>query len=184
MHTDRNETMGRIVARAWSDPLFKARLLASPVAAIAELGFSVPAGKSIIAVENTQELTHIVLTSPRYTEAKSAYADIKAYGESYSEPRLFPLRWGSHDPVFTARFKADPKAALRYMDVHVPDQMAINVVENSHTQAYLVLPLQPQGAERSERVLDEIVEGKIPAAMRYAGLLAAGTYAQLFYKPG
>ena len=174
--------MGQIVARAWSDSHFKERLLADPAAAISELGFVVPEGKSITAVENTSKLCHIVLTSPRYTEAKSAYADIKEFAESYSDPRLFPLQWGSHDPVFAARIRADPKAALRCMDVVVPDSIAIEVVENSRTQAYLVLPMQPQDPQQLQRLVEKMASGGIPPTMRYAGLLPAGTYDQLFWE--
>ena len=179
MISNRNQTMGRIVARAWSDSLFKGRLLADPAAAIAELEFAIPPGKSLVAVENTAKLTHIVLTSPRYAETSSAYADIKEFGETYTDPRLLPLKWGSHDPVFTARFKADPKAMLRYMDVVVPDTMAIAVVENSRIQACLVLPLQPREAGQSKDFLDKIAQGNIPATIRYAGVLSAADHDQL-----
>ena len=69
---------------------------------------------------------------------------------------------GSHDPVFTARFKADPKAALRTMDVVVPDTIAIEVVENSRTQAYLVLPSQPPDSEQSKSLLEKIGREESP----------------------
>ena len=183
MSGERNETMGRIIGRAWSDSRFKRRLLADPVAGISELEFLIPEGKSIVAIENTSKLIHIVLTSPRYTETQSAYADIKEFGEAYWDPRLFPLKWGSHDPVFTARFKADPKAALRTMDVHVPDLLRIKVVENSRTQAHLALPLQPPASELSKGLLDKIAQGRIPATMRYAGLVPSISYDQLFWEP-
>ena len=183
MIEERNQTMGRIIGRAWSDAAFKGRLLADPAAAIAELEMVIPGGKSLITVENTAKLVHIVLTSPRYTETRSAYADIKEFGEAYWDPRLFPLKWGSHDPVFTARFKADPKAALRYMDVHVPEPLSIVVVENSRTQAHLALPLQPAAAELSRDLLDKITQGKVPATLRYAGLLSSHSLEQLFWEP-
>ena len=68
----RNETMGRIVARVWSDTDFKCRLLADTRAALAELGLAIPKGKTVVAVENTATLTYIVLTAPRFTETKSS----------------------------------------------------------------------------------------------------------------
>jgi nitrile hydratase len=180
MTSDRNETMGRIVARAWSDSAFKERLLANPAAALSELGIALPARKSIVAVENTEALTHMVLTSPRYTETKSPYSDIKEFGESYRDPRLFPLNWGSHDPVFTARFKADPRAALRCMGVDVLEGMKIEVVENSRTQVYLVLPVRPEDLEPSMGALDEVARGLIPPAIRYAAIFGRRTYRQFF----
>ena len=113
----------------WSDTDFKCRILANTGAALAELGLAIPKGKTVVAVENTATLTYIVLTAPRFTETKSAYSKIKAFGESYRDVRLFPLNWGSHDPVFTAKFKSDPKAALRRIGVEVLDAMSIEVVE-------------------------------------------------------
>lgn len=176
----RNETMGRIIARAWSESAFKDRLLAESATALAELDLALPAGKSVVGVENTATLTHIVLTAPRYTEPKSAYSDIKEFAESYRDPRLFPLNWGSHDPVFTARFKADPKAALRFMDVYVPDAITVKVVENSTSRIYLVLPTSPKESDLSEDVLKLLAEGQIPAAMRYADIFGATSYQQFF----
>ena len=104
----RNETVGRIVAKAWSDPEFSRRLPTDTHAALAELGIAIPDGKSVVAIENHAALTCIVLPSLRYTETKSAWADIKAFGESYADPRLTPLSWASRDPVFTERLKANP----------------------------------------------------------------------------
>ena len=176
----RNETMGRIIARVWSDSAFKDRLLVDPATALAEINLGLPAGKSVVVVENTSTLTHIVLTAPRYTETKSAYTDIKAFGESYRDPRLFPLNWGSHDPVFTARFKADPKAALRHMGINVPDSVTIEVVENSTSQIYLVLPTCPKESELSKDVFKLLAEGLIPPALRYVNIFGPANYQQFF----
>ena len=176
----RNDTMGRVIARAWSDSAFKDKLLAEPAAALAELKLTLPAGKTVVAVENTTALTHIVLTAPRYTETKSAYSDIKKFSESYRDPRLFPLNWGSHDPVFTARFKADPKAALRHMGINVPDSVTIEVVENSTSQIYLVLPTCPKESELSKDVFKLLAEGLIPPALRYVNIFGPANYQQFF----
>ena len=176
----RNETMGRIIARVWSDTDFKCRLLADTGAALAELGLAIPKGKTVVAVENTATLTYIVLTAPRFTETKSAYSKIKAFGESYRDIRLFPLNWGSHDPVFTAKFKSDPKAALRRIGVEVLDAMSIEVVENSATQAYLVLPARLDEWELSNDVLESVASGLIPPAIRYAAIEGPVSYHQFF----
>jgi nitrile hydratase subunit alpha len=175
-----NETMGRIIARAWSNLAFKDQLLANPETALAELDWKLPTGKSVVAVENTSTLTHIVLTAPRFTETKSVYSDIKDFGESYRDPRLFSLNWGSHDPVFTARFKADPKTALRYLGVDVPDKMTIEVLENSTSQIYLVLPPCPKKTELSKDVIKLLTEGQIPAALRYANIFGPASFQQFF----
>ena len=165
-----NKTVGRIVAKAWSDPEFSQRLVADTHAALAELGIAIPSGKSVVAVENKAALTYLVLPSLRYTETQSAYADIKAFGESYRDPRLSPLDWASRDPVFTERLKADPKAALRDMGMEVADAMSVEMVQNTTTQAYLVLPARPAEAELSTDILRRVSDGWIPPAIRYVGL--------------
>lgn len=166
----RNGTVGRIVAKAWSDPEFSQRLLADTHAALAELGIAIPAGKSVVAAENDAALTCIVLPSLRYTETKSAYADIKAFGESYRDPRLAPLSWASRDPVFTGRLKSNPRAALRDMGMEVADAMSVEIVQNTMTRVHLVLPARPGEAELSPDVLQRVSGGWIPPAIRYAAL--------------
>ena len=166
----RNQTVGRIVAKAWSDSAFAARLLADAEAALGELDIALPAGKTVSAVRNAASLTNIVLPSPRYAETASAYADIKAFGESYRDPRYAPLDWISRDPVFQARFEADPAAALRSWGVRVSDGMAISVVRNAPAQAWLILPVPPEADESTDDLLDRIAAGWIPPAIRYAGI--------------
>jgi nitrile hydratase subunit alpha len=51
----------RVVARAWTDPAYKARLLADATAAIAELGFSGQQGENMIALENTPSVHNMVV---------------------------------------------------------------------------------------------------------------------------
>jgi hypothetical protein len=51
----------KVVARAWSDPAFKAQLLADPDAALAAAGAPVPPGVAVKVVENTDQLVHLVL---------------------------------------------------------------------------------------------------------------------------
>ena len=166
----RNETVGRIVAKAWSDSAFAARLLADTRAALGELDISLPPGKTVSAVRNTASLTNIVLPSPRYAETASAYADIKAFGESYRDPRFAPLDWISRDPVFAARFEADSVAALRSWGIRVSGGMTISVVRNTPAQAWLVLPVPPDADELTDDLLDRVAAGWIPPAIRYAGI--------------
>ncbi len=176
----RNKTVGRIVAKAWSDAEFCQRLLGDTHAALAELDMAIPPGKSVLAVQNNAALTFIVLPSPRYTETKSAYADIKAFGEFYRDPRLSPLDWAIRDPVFTGRLKADPEATLRDMGMEVADAMSVEIVQNTTTQAYLVLPTRLEEPELSPDVLQKISDGWIPPAIRYAALERPARYRQFF----
>jgi hypothetical protein len=54
-------TVSKAIARAWTDPDYKAKLLADPHAALAEVGVSVPAGTTIKVLADTAETKHLVL---------------------------------------------------------------------------------------------------------------------------
>ena len=165
-----NRIVGRLVSRAWSEPGFAARLVDDATGLLRQLGVALPAGKSVGAVRNTESVTHLVLPSPRYTETASPYADIKAFGESYGDPRYAPLDWISRDPVFMARFEADPAPMLRSWGIAVADGMTVSTIRNTTTRVWLVLPIPPEADEMTDDLLDEIAAGRIPPAIRYAGI--------------
>ena len=54
----------KLIARAWSDEKFKARLLAEPAAVLAQNGIDVPAGREVRVVEDTDTIAHLVLPLP------------------------------------------------------------------------------------------------------------------------
>ena len=54
----------KVVTKAWSDSDFKAKLLANPAAALAEVGVEVPAGITLKAVENTSETFYLIIPPP------------------------------------------------------------------------------------------------------------------------
>ena len=54
----------KVAARAWSDPAYKARLMADPAAVLKEAGVDLPAGMKLKAVENTENVHHFVLPAP------------------------------------------------------------------------------------------------------------------------
>ena len=167
---EKYETVGRLVAKAWSDPAFAGRLLADTGPALAELGIALPPGKTVAAARNTDSLTHIVLPSPRYAETASAYAEIKAFGETWRDPRLAPLDWITRDPVFAARFEADPVSMLRGWGVAVADGMTVETVRNTASQIWLVLPVPPAAEETTDDLLERVAAGWVPPALRYASV--------------
>jgi len=60
MSQDDNE-FGKIIAKAWRDPAFKADLIANPAAALKAEGIDVPAGMAVTVLENTDKQFHLVL---------------------------------------------------------------------------------------------------------------------------
>ena len=173
MNVERNRTMGKIMAKAWSDPGFKERLRSEPAAALMELQISLPKGMEIAVLENTPEKTYLVLGAPRRVETLSDVYDIKRFGDTYRDPRLHPLNWVSHDPVHTARIKADPVKALAEMGIEVAEGMAVTVVENSWTLTHLVLPPQPAPGELDDDALQRVSEGRLGPTVRFAALYGA-----------
>jgi len=59
--TDQQAAYGKVVARAWRDPSFKAKLVADPQAALKDAGVPVPPGVKLTVVENTDTHIHVVL---------------------------------------------------------------------------------------------------------------------------
>ncbi len=57
-------TIGKAIARAWTDAAYKDKLARDPHAALAEVGLEVPAGTAITVVEDTDQTVHLVLPAP------------------------------------------------------------------------------------------------------------------------
>ena len=180
MTGERNVTMGRIVARAWSDREFKDQLSSDPGAALAKLGIPTPDDMKIIVLENTPRTTHLVLGAPRRVEPRSAIYDIKRFGDTYRDPRLHTLNWVSHDPVHTARIKADPRTALAEMGVEVPAGMTVVVVENTWSLTHLVLPPQPDADALDDATLERVATGDLPSTVRLVALDGSAVDYRLF----
>jgi Nitrile hydratase, alpha chain len=66
----RREAYGKVVARAWRDPAFKAKLMADPQGILKDAGITVPAGATVTVLENTATHFHLVLP-PKPTDALS-----------------------------------------------------------------------------------------------------------------
>ena len=121
----------KVVARAWTDPEYKERLLADGTAAIAELGFGGPEGDHVIVVENTDEVHHVVVCT---------------LCSCYPWPVLgLPPEWYKSAP-YRSRVVREPRAVLSEMGCEVPDDVRIEVWDSSAEARYLVLPQRPAGA--------------------------------------
>ena len=132
----------RVVARAWVDPDFKARLLADGTAAIAELGIAGPEG-NVRIVENTPEVHNLVVCT---------------LCSCYPWPLLgLPPIWYKSF-AYRARAVAEPRAVLREFGTEVGAEVEVRVWDSSAEVRYLVLPERPDGTEGlSEEDLAELV---------------------------
>ncbi|MCH8153677.1 MAG: nitrile hydratase subunit alpha [Proteobacteria bacterium] len=121
-----------VVARAWSDPEYKARLLADGSAAIAELGFTGRQGEHMVVVENTPRVHNMVVCT-----LCSCYP--------WTVLGLPPV-WYKASP-YRARVVKEPRKVLAEFGVTLPEEVEIRVWDSTAEIRYLVLPQRPAGSE-------------------------------------
>jgi nitrile hydratase len=120
-----------VVARAWTDPLFKARLLADGTKACQEIGLDVPALR-LIAVENTPAIHNMIVCT-----LCSCY------------PRMLlglPPEWYKSRP-YRSRAVREPRTVLAEFGLAIPDNVQVRVHDSTADMRYIVLPMQPAGTE-------------------------------------
>ncbi len=122
----------QVVARAWTDPAFKTRLLADATAAIAEMGFSGVQGEDMVVVENTPTVHNMVVCT---------------LCSCYPWPTLgLPPNWYKSAP-YRARAVIDPRGVLTEFGVDLPPEKEVRVWDSNAELRYLVLPERPAGTE-------------------------------------
>jgi nitrile hydratase len=119
-----------VVARAWVDPAYRARLLTDATAAIAELGFGGPEGEHLVAVENTPRVHNVVVCT-----LCSCYP--------WSVLGLPPTWYKS--PAYRSRIVREPRAVLAEMGLALAEDVEVRVWDSSAEVRYLVLPERPAG---------------------------------------
>ena len=120
-----------MVARAWLDPDYKARMLANGSAAAEELGFEVP-GLRLIVVENTPSAHNVIVCT-----LCSCY------------PRMLlglPPEWYKSRP-YRSRVVREPRKVLAEFGLKVPSKTAIRVHDSNADMRYMVLPMRPAGTD-------------------------------------
>jgi nitrile hydratase len=122
----------RIVARAWSDPRFRERLLACPKDAIAELQTPGVHGEQLVVVENRPD-THNVLVCTLC----SCYP--------WQTLGLPPLWYKS--AAYRSRVVADPRSVLRQFGLEIGPEVEIHVWDSTADIRYMVLPERPAGTD-------------------------------------
>ena len=133
----------QVVARAWTDAAFKARLLADGSAAIAELNFAGLEGTDVKVVENKPGLHNMVVCT-----LCSCYP--------WALLGLPPGWYKSF--AYRSRAVLEPRAVLREFAVDMDEATEVRVWDSTAERRYLVLPLQPAGTEHlGERELADLV---------------------------
>ena len=131
----------RVVARAWLDPEYKARLLSDGTAAIKEMGFISGQGAEFVAVENTPEVHNMIVCT---------------LCSCYPAGLLgLPPKWYK-DFAYRSRAVIEPRAVLDEFGVELPESKQVRVWDSTAELRYMVLPERPQGSEGMSE--DELVE--------------------------
>jgi nitrile hydratase len=122
----------KIVARAWTDPAYKRRLLADATAAIDEAGFGGGQGEDMVVVENTPSVHNMVVCT---------------LCSCYPWPVLgLPPVWYKSAP-YRARAVIDPRGVLKELGLQLSDDVEVRVWDSTAELRYLVLPERPAGTE-------------------------------------
>jgi nitrile hydratase len=133
----------KVVAKAWTDPVYRQRLLDDSTAAIGELGFIGRQGEHIVVVENTPTIHNVVVCT-----LCSCYP--------WSVLGL-PPSWYK-DPAYRARVVKEPRTVLSEIGLDLADDVRITVHDSSSDFRWLVLPERPAGTENlSEDQLAQLV---------------------------
>ena len=127
----------QVVAKAWTDPEFKQRLLDDGTGAIAELGFKGPQGEHLVVVENSSAVHNVVVCT---------------LCSCYPWPLLgLPPAWYK-DPAYRSRVVREPRTVLNEMGLELPKDTEITVWDSSSEVRFFVLPQRPSGTEKFSEV--------------------------------
>ena len=146
----------KVVAKAWTDPDYRQRLLEDGTAGIAELGYSGPQGEHIVVLENSGRVHNVVVCT---------------LCSCYPWPVLgLPPSWYK-DPAYRARIVREPRTVLAELGLMLDEDTEIRVWDSSSEVRYFVLPERPEGTEElAEEQLTALVTrdamvgvGRVPA---------------------
>ena len=122
----------RLVARAWVDPEFKQRLLADAREAALDLGLNPGTSPVVVAVENTQEVHHMVVCT---------------LCSCYPRALLGPPPAWYKSLAYRSRAVAEPREVLAEFGVELDPDVELRVLDSTADVRYLVVPERPEGTE-------------------------------------
>ena len=133
----------RLVARAWVDPGFRDRLLEDARAAALDLGLDPGPSPVVVAVENTEQVHHMVVCTL-----------CSCYPRALLGP---PPAWYKSLP-YRSRAVSDPRGVLEEFGVELGEGVELRVLDSTADIRYLVIPRRPEGtADLGEEELAALV---------------------------
>ena len=121
----------RMIARAWLDPAYKARMLADTKAAAAELGIEATEA-ALVTIENTPERHNMVVCTLCSCYPRSLLGEPPAFYVS---------------KAYRSRAVREPRKVLREFGVEIPEAVDITVHDSNADLRYVIMPMRPAGTE-------------------------------------
>ena len=147
----------KIIARAWVDPGFKARLLADGRAGCEEFGVTFYDDTSLIVLENTETVHNMICCT---------------LCSCYPRPVLgLPPDWYKQKP-YRARSVREPRKVLAEFGTIIPDDVAVRVGDSTAMMRFMVMPMRPIGSEHmtedelASLVTRDTMIGVVPATLK------------------
>lgn len=140
-----------VVARAWTDPEFRAWLLSDGTAAIASLGYTGRQGEHITVCENTPDTHNLIVCT---------------LCSCYPWPVLgLPPGWYK-SREYRARAVSEPRAVLSEFGVTLDTEVRVRVWDSTSEMRYMVLPMRPEGTEgwSAEQLADLVTRNSMIGA--------------------
>ena len=133
----------KVVARAWVDDAYKARLLTDARGAVAAMGYRLSHDAALVVVENTAEVHHLVVCTLCSCYPTSLLGQPPDWYKSFA---------------YRQRAVVEPRAVLREFGLELADEVRVAVVDSTADVRYLVLPRRPSGTQgMAEHALAELV---------------------------
>ena len=130
---ERTPALGaKVIARAWVDPAFKARLLTDAKSACAEVGVDAGTLAQIVAIENTDNVHNVVVCTLCSCYPRSILGLPPDWYKSLS---------------YRSRVVQEPRSVLREFGLELPQSVEVRVYDSTADMRYLVIPARPPGTE-------------------------------------
>lgn len=138
------ERGARIVARAWTDPRFRERLLEDAGAACESLGFEWDTRHvKLVAVENTPQVHNVIVCTLCSCYPRALIGLPPSWYKSFA---------------YRSRMVREPRAVLKEFGLELPEHVAVRVHDSTADLRYIVVPMRPPGTEgMSEEALARLV---------------------------
>ncbi|MBD1825743.1 NHLP leader peptide family natural product precursor [Cyanobacteria bacterium FACHB-DQ100] len=161
------QTIQEALEQVWSDEALKNRLLSDPKPVLSEFGLDISDQVDVKVHENTANCLNFILPEQAIFEGADPEALDPVAG------KVMKRAWA--DSEFKTQLLAAPKAAIQdATGVTLPEEMTVNVYENTPEVRHMILPANPNDSELSDMDLEGVAGGLSKGAQWGVGCGSAG----------